>query len=265
MQFGLLEIWQSMGVVARLVVGILAAMSVVSITVAVDRLWFLVFADRKGREYADRVESLAESGDLSEAAAVDAEEAGAYGRVMRAGFDHHRKFLKSAPSAHAAAESLDGVFERALSAEGPRLRRGLGALATIGSTAPFVGLFGTVVGIINSFSEIARTGAGGMETVSGGIAEALVATALGIVVAVPAVVFFNAFNLRVETIEGTIADLTAGIVDALRRGAWEQSGRNSYPEVVVMPGSERPRDRDAADEDAEEDDDEDGEMDEAGQ
>jgi Biopolymer transport proteins len=78
------------------------------------------------------------------------------------------------------------------------LKRGLGLLATIGSTAPFIGLFGTVVGIINAFRSIAATGSGGMSVVSGGIAEALVSTALGIFVAIPAVVAFNHFTGKIE-------------------------------------------------------------------
>jgi biopolymer transport protein ExbB/biopolymer transport protein TolQ len=79
-----------------------------------------------------------------------------------------------------------------------QLKRGLGILATIGSTAPFVGLFGTVAGIINAFRNIAATGSGGMSVVSGGMAEALVTTALGIFVAIPAVVAFNLFTGKIE-------------------------------------------------------------------
>jgi len=79
-----------------------------------------------------------------------------------------------------------------------QLKQGLGFLATIGSTAPFVGLFGTVAGIINAFRNIAATGSGGMSVVSGGIAEALVTTALGIFVAIPAVAAFNYFTGKVE-------------------------------------------------------------------
>ena len=81
------------------------------------------------------------------------------------------------------------------------MKQGLGILATIGSTAPFIGLFGTVVGIINAFQGISSTGSGGMAAVSGGIAEALVATALGIFVAIPAVVAFNSFNGKLETFQ----------------------------------------------------------------
>jgi biopolymer transport protein ExbB/biopolymer transport protein TolQ len=272
MHFGIGEIWQSMGPVARLVVALLAMMSIGSVAIAVDRLWFLVLADGRGRAYAEQVAKLAAAGRLSVAADLDVDGAGSYGRVMTAGLAHYRSHHRGAPDTLAVAESLDAAFERALSAEGPRLRRGLGALATIGSTAPFVGLFGTVVGIINAFSEIAITGAGGMETVSGGIAEALVATALGILVAVPAVVFFNAFSLRVETIEMAIADLASALVDAVRRQSWSDA-RSSYPEVVVVPppastpdhAAEADEEEDEEEDDEEEDDEEEDEAAEAGE
>jgi biopolymer transport protein ExbB/biopolymer transport protein TolQ len=95
------------------------------------------------------------------------------------------------------------------------LRRGLGMLATIGSTAPFIGLFGTVVGIINAFQGIAATGSGGMAAVSGGIAEALVATALGIFVAIPAVVAFNHFTGTLERFQVEMNQASNEVVNVL--------------------------------------------------
>jgi len=96
-----------------------------------------------------------------------------------------------------------------------QLKKGLGFLATIGSTAPFIGLFGTVVGIINAFRGIAATGSGGMAAVSGGIAEALVATALGIFVAIPAVVAFNHFTGKLENIQVEMNQASAALVNFL--------------------------------------------------
>jgi biopolymer transport protein ExbB/biopolymer transport protein TolQ len=90
-------------------------------------------------------------------------------------------------------------------------------LATIGSTAPFIGLFGTVVGIINAFRGIAATGSGGMAAVSGGIAEALVATALGIFVAIPAVVAFNHFTGTLERFQVEINQASNELVNVLFR------------------------------------------------
>jgi biopolymer transport protein ExbB/biopolymer transport protein TolQ len=95
------------------------------------------------------------------------------------------------------------------------LKKGLGFLATIGSTAPFIGLFGTVVGIINAFRGIAATGSGGMAAVSGGIAEALVATALGIFVAIPAVVAFNQFTGRLENFQVEMNRASSQLVNCL--------------------------------------------------
>ena len=96
-----------------------------------------------------------------------------------------------------------------------QLKRGCGFLATIGSTAPFIGLFGTVVGIINAFRGIAATGSGGMAAVSGGIAEALVATALGIFVAIPAVVSFNHFTGKLENFQVEMNRASSLLVNSL--------------------------------------------------
>src|SRR5438093_7024540 len=98
----------------------------------------------------------------------------------------------------ASLELVQSAVRDSMSETLIELKRGLGFLATIGSTAPFIGLFGTVVGIINAFRSIAATGSGGMSVVSGGIAEALVSTALGIFVAIPAVAAFNYFTGRIE-------------------------------------------------------------------
>jgi biopolymer transport protein ExbB/biopolymer transport protein TolQ len=96
-----------------------------------------------------------------------------------------------------------------------QLKRGLGFLATIGSIAPFIGLFGTVVGIINAFRSIAATGSGGMSVVSGGIAEALISTALGIFVAIPAVVAFNHFTGKIETFHVQMNRASSQLVNCL--------------------------------------------------
>lgn len=95
------------------------------------------------------------------------------------------------------AEVHDRLVRRYVLATGSELKRGLSAIATVGSTAPFVGLFGTVIGIVNGFHEIGATGRGGIATVSTGIAEALVTTAFGIMVAIPAVWLFNLLSQRI--------------------------------------------------------------------
>jgi biopolymer transport protein ExbB/TolQ len=108
------------------------------------------------------------------------------------------------------------------------LRRGLGALATVGSTAPFVGLLGTVAGIITAFQSMAATGSGGLGSVSAGIAEALVTTAFGLLVAIPAVMMFNYLTNRVEDMQVDINDSANELVDYFMKEA-----RPEAPTVVA--------------------------------
>jgi biopolymer transport protein ExbB/TolQ len=107
------------------------------------------------------------------------------------------RIFKGAPDAAQCSEVYDRAVRREIMATGSTVRRGLGLLATVGSTAPFVGLFGTVIGIVNAFQSMAASGQGGLGVVSAGIAEALVTTALGIGVAIPAVWLFNFLTQRI--------------------------------------------------------------------
>ena len=93
------------------------------------------------------------------------------------------------------------------------MKKGTGGLATIGSSAPFIGLFGTVVGIINAFTGIAQSGSGGLAAVSAGISEALITTAFGILVAVPAVMAFNYFTTRLERFQIEMSNSSAELLD----------------------------------------------------
>ena len=107
------------------------------------------------------------------------------------------------------------ALQRSTALNTAELKRGLSGLATIGSTAPFVGLLGTVIGIINAFHGIAESGSGGMASVAGGIGEALVSTALGIFVAIPAVVAFNHFTGKIETFHVEMNRAASQLVNCL--------------------------------------------------
>ena len=120
-------------------------------------------------------------------------------QVVSAGIIEYDGVRQSGRDPVASLELVTSALRDSMSETLIELKRGLGFLATIGSTAPFIGLFGTVVGIINAFRSIAATGSGGMSVVSGGIAEALVSTALGIFVAIPSVVAFNHFTGKIDT------------------------------------------------------------------
>ena len=194
MQFSVIDLWSATGPVGRVVVLALVAMSVASIAVGIERLLVLRRAGRSSaaflaawrgaqpRPWGGIVEVPSGAGDDSPAAVL----LRALGEVLDGGMPHE-----------VAERAYDRTMRRILLALGARLRRGLGLLATVGSTAPFVGLFGTVAGIVNAFHQMAVTGQGGLATVSGGIAEALVTTALGILAAIPALWLFNAGTGRI--------------------------------------------------------------------
>ena len=110
-------------------------------------------------------------------------------------------------------ESSKRALERSEAIVHAKLKRGLGGLATIGSTAPFIGLFGTVVGILNAFQQIATQKTSGIGAVAGGISEALVTTAFGLLVAIPAVMTFNYFTGKVEAFDVEMDNSSSELVD----------------------------------------------------
>jgi biopolymer transport protein ExbB/biopolymer transport protein TolQ len=136
-------------------------------------------------------------------------------RVVAEGIMEYDGVRKAGGDPVASLELVSSALRDSMSETLIQLKWGLGFLATIGSTAPFIGLFGTVVGIINAFRSIAVAGSGGMSVVSGGIAEALVSTALGIFVAIPAVVAFNHFTGTIENFHVEMNRASSQLVNCL--------------------------------------------------
>jgi biopolymer transport protein ExbB/biopolymer transport protein TolQ len=108
------------------------------------------------------------------------------------------------------------------------LKRGLGVLATVGATAPFVGLLGTTMGIVNSFTGMANTGSGGLSAISAGIAEALIATAFGLVVAIPAVWLYNYFQTKIDNLVAEMTYVSKEMIDYLIKGVSGDFGRSRF-------------------------------------
>jgi biopolymer transport protein ExbB len=122
------------------------------------------------------------------------------------------------------------------------LRRGMNVLASVGSVAPFVGLFGTVIGIINAFHGIAATGSGGLAAVSAGIAEALIVTAIGLGVAIPCVLLFNSISGRIDRFELALSSAGgefADWLDATRDTQVAAAERPAADDADVEPSGER--------------------------
>jgi len=188
MQFSLIGMWQEMGLLARSVVFILMGMSLLSLATAVEKWLFLSRAVRESARFL-RVwrERAASQGYVAAASLAEQSSSCLTAQIVTIG----TRILNGVANDAQRSEVYDRAVRREIIATGSTARRGLGLLATVGSTAPFVGLFGTVVGIVNAFQKMAVSGQGGLGVVSAGIAEALVTTALGIGVAIPAVWLFN--------------------------------------------------------------------------
>jgi biopolymer transport protein ExbB/biopolymer transport protein TolQ len=195
----LMELLGNVGLFGLAVMACLAVLSVISVGMIVDKHRRFRTALRQSQRFKPVFGKSLRAGELQVVIDAARENHRSYmAQVVAAGileFNGARQNgNEPADSLEVVTNALEGAKDEALI----DLKRGLGFLASIGSTAPFIGLFGTVVGIINAFRGIAATGSGGMAVVSGGIAEALVATALGIFVAIPAVVAFNYFSGKLE-------------------------------------------------------------------
>jgi biopolymer transport protein ExbB len=209
MQMNAWELWERFSVVGRGVVIMLLVMSVVSVWIAADRFWAYRLAARASRRFAPEGARLMRLGRVrdAQAAAASAARTAPLARMVAAGLEEWQQRLGESQAVDDAEEAIFATREALRdSAEQSlvELRRGLSVLATVGSTAPFVGLFGTTFGIIEAFAMISATGSTGMGVISGAIAEALYTTALGLIVALPAI---WAYNFALARVDAFSADL----------------------------------------------------------
>jgi biopolymer transport protein ExbB/TolQ len=198
-------------------------MSVWSLAVAVERIVAYSRAGAASRKFAAELATLLPAGKIKEAVELSHSKEYAKGylpKVLGMALEEYRHGLESLDKKGPREigdfdiiAAVNRAVDRGTLRTITDLRRGLGSLATIGSTAPFVGLLGTVAGIITAFQAMAATGSGGLGSVSAGISEALVTTAFGLLVAIPAVMFFNYFTNRVEEIQVDVNDSTTELVD----------------------------------------------------
>lgn len=188
------------------VLWVLMGLSVLSLAVAADRWWYFRRNERAARANRSALLALLRAADLDKAIHLLGLDASAQGQILaRAGGR-----VEDGPEAF--ADALDGEVARLR----PELERGLNLLGTIGNNAPFLGLFGTVLGVIEAFHHLTLGSDQAMGMVMNGIAEALVATAVGIFVALPAVVAYNVFTKQVALIDNDVA-ATGKLISALLR------------------------------------------------
>ena len=194
------ELLGHVGIFGGAVIVSLALLSVFSVGMIIDKHRRFSLASRQSQKFKPEFKKFLHGGDVKDLIEAGKLHQNSYvAQVVLGSVSEYDGVSQSGGDPSASLELVTSALRDSISETLIELKRGLGVLATIGSTAPFVGLFGTVVGIINAFRSIAATGSGGMSVVSGGIAEALVSTALGIFVAIPAVVAFNQFTGKIET------------------------------------------------------------------
>jgi len=209
---------EEMGLAVRLLMLVLIVMSMWSVGVFFERLFTFTQAKKQSKEFAPQVAKHLKTGSLKDAISASKKEDFKYShlsKVVLAGLQEYQ-FQQDAGVELDKDDVVDSVrraIQRSAALVASDLKKGMGALATIGSTAVFVGLLATTIGVINAFQGIATTGSGGLGAVSGGISEALVGTAVGLFVAIPAVWFYNYLTGEVESFNVEMDNSSSELVD----------------------------------------------------
>jgi biopolymer transport protein ExbB/TolQ len=216
MQFGLLEMWQAMGPVAKGVAILLIGLSIISLYMFIERQLVFRKARAKSKQVAPKLADMLKKGQIQEALTLSSkkENRGSHlARVTAAGIKEFLEGKEANISLEEQIETAERGCLRAATIYSQELKKGLNTLATIATSAPFIGLFGTIAGIINAFRGMALTGSGGIGAVASGIAEALVTTAFGIGVAIIALWCYNFLSSKIDVYDAEMANTSSQIVD----------------------------------------------------
>ena len=200
--------------IGKTVILILMGLSVYSIAVMIDKFRSYKAARDESLQFLPHfVKNLKDSNFQGALDAARKYKRSHIARVVSAGLIEYDADKADFKDSHDLVGAVGRALERSVSLTAAEMKKGIGGLATIGSSAPFIGLFGTVIGIVNAFTGIAQSGSGGLAAVSAGIAEALITTAFGIMVAVPAVMAFNYFTTRLERFQIEMSNSSAELLD----------------------------------------------------
>ena len=229
MNMSLIELWKSMGLFAKGIVFVLALMSVFSLTIMVQKWWRLRKAQAETRKFAPEFSQFLEEDNLNEAIKLaEGYKRSHVARVLGGALGEVKPLLQDGSVTVADINSAERAVERNMMIIVSELKRGLAVLATVGATAPFVGLLGTVMGIVNAFTGMAVSGAGGLGAISAGIAEALITTAFGLIVAIPAVWAFNYFSTKIDNLTVEMTYTSKEMIDYLIKGVAGEFGRSRF-------------------------------------
>lgn len=218
----LLEMLHRMQWPARIVAIILALMSIYSISVMVERWLTFNAARNQSRQFIPKVAAALRDQEINRVLTISEQHKKSHlAIVVNAGLQEYL-LQREVDNPGELADALSEALDRARALKAAELSRGLSGLATIGSTAPFVGLLGTVIGIINAFQGMRIAEGTGIGAVAGGISEALIETGFGLVVAIPAVWTFNHFNHRLETFRVEMNNSSSELLSYLKKH-WKNS------------------------------------------
>ncbi|GID04861.1 tonB-system energizer ExbB [Pseudomonas sp. 008] len=223
--------YQNADIIVKIVMIGLAIASIITWTIWIAKGFELIGAKRRLRV---EITHLKKAATLKEASTTAAKEGTLANLLVHDALEEMRLSANSREK-EGIKERVSFRLERLVAACGRNMSSGTGVLATIGSTAPFVGLFGTVWGIMNSFIGIAKTQTTNLAVVAPGIAEALLATALGLVAAIPAVVIYNVFARSIAGYKAQVSDASAEVLLLVSRDLDHQPPeRSSQPHMVKV-------------------------------
>ncbi len=229
MNMSLIELYHSMGWFAKGIVFCLAIMSVFSLSIMVQKWWRLKRAQGETRKFAPEFSQFLEEDNLNEAIKLaEGYKRSHVARVLGGALGEVRPLLQDGSVTVADINSAERAVERNMMIITSELKRGLAVLATVGATAPFVGLLGTTMGIVNAFQGMAQSGAGGIGAISAGVAEALITTAFGLLVAIPAVWAFNYFTTKIDNLNVEMTYTSKEMIDYLIKGVAGEFGRSRF-------------------------------------
>lgn len=229
MGISLVELYGTMGGFAKGIVYTLFAMSIYSLTIMVQKWWYLRSAQVETRKFAPEFSQFLEEDNLGEAIKLaEGYKKSHVARVLGNALSEIKPLIQDGSVTVADINSAERAVEREMLMTIVLLKRGLGVLATVGATAPFVGLLGTTMGIVNAFVGMAASGAGGIGAISAGVAEALITTAFGLLVAIPAVWAYNFFQTKIDNITAEMTYSSKEMIDYLIKGVSGEFGRSRF-------------------------------------
>jgi biopolymer transport protein ExbB/TolQ len=229
MSFSIAEIWTHSPLFAKGIWAILAIMSLWSMSVALQKWWNLRTAQKETLKFAPEFSQFLTEDNLGEAINLaESYKKSHVARVLGGALSEVKPLIADGSVTVSDINSAERAIERNMLVEIVSLKRGLAVLATVGSTSPFVGLLGTVFGIINAFVAMGTAGGAGIQAIAVGIAEALIATGFGLLVAIPAVWFYNFFQTKIDNLTAEMTYVSKEMIDYLIKGVSGEFGRSRF-------------------------------------